>query len=132
MGAMLKIVALINGKTSECSVELDCVDIVQCNYHKDSDDIIEVGRRGKLIIDTTSSNRISIDTGVQGKILCILADTKLEAPIYYKGIDGVLKMYTGWKLYSRSKENFLQYILGKGGFVPSKQNDDTDNKSEKS
>jgi len=132
MGAMLKIAALIDGNEFDSVVEMSEIDTVQCAYHSSNDDIKEVGRRGKVMIDTKSSNRISVDTGVGGEVIFALADPNFKNSYAVRGIDGILMLRTTYHMCFNSEERFSQYVLGKGGYVPSNTDDASEQKSEQS
>lgn len=135
MGAMLKILSLIDGKKRENIVNIEDIDTVECAFHKNGNDVKEHGLKGRVMIDTRSSNRISLDTGVKGTILFIIINPAFRKPhtiLAFQGINGISVIRTAHQMYFDNEEKFSQYVLGKGGYVPSQTNDDTDIKSEES
>jgi len=126
MGAMLKILSNIDDKEREDIVDMEDIDTIQCAYHANGNDVKEDGLKGRVVIDTKSSNRINFDTGVKGKILFIIINPNFANPntiLAFKGIGGLPVIRTAYHMYFNSEDKFSQYMLGKGGYVPY---DDTD------
>ena len=120
MGAMLKVLALTTDLTKhEYIVDPMEIDIISCDFNEVKDgDVKEGGLKGRVVIDTMSSNRISIGTGTDGKVLSILVNPKFENPYSIKGVKGALILYTAYKMHFDDEEKFAQYVLGKGGKLP--------------
>lgn len=120
MGAMLKIFALTSDlKRHDHVVDPFDIDTISCDFNKGEEgDVQKNGLNGRTMIDTKSSNRISIETGIKGKVLFILVDPTFKNPYSIKGINGALILHTAYKMHFNDENKFAQYVLGKGGTLP--------------
>ncbi len=131
MGAILRVLA-VTGKAHEGVVEMDNIDTVTCEFNDSKPgDVGRGDRKGRITINTKYGNDFSFNTGVDGIVKAFIVDQSNSIMFGIDGIDGALIIHTAYCVHREDEKKFSQYLLGKGGYVPS-EHDDTDRKSDKS